>query len=361
MRILMTTDPLGGVWQYSLVLAHTLARQLDCRVALICFGQAATDPALAIPSERIELIELPYKLEWMPHSSDDVELALAEVARLADSWGADVIHSNQYCFGKLGGSRPTVVVAHSDVLSWHLCHRGSEMKLDLQMEEYRNLLRAGLSGAGTVVCPSHFVANYMKTIYSADARVIYNGLPPTLYDASMPKEHQAAVAGRLWDESKLAAVAVQAVEGLPIRLELAGPTLGPDGEASFLPSAANACYLGALSWQDTRRLFARSRFYLATSSYEPFGLAALEAALSGCVLLAADTPSYREIWGDAALFYEPRNPAALRNALMQLLGNDAGVEKLPQAARGRALERYTSDRMAREYYRLYEHLLTGEG
>lgn len=353
---MMTTDPVGGVWQYSLALASTLAEQWHCRVALVCLGRtAATDPQLPVPAERIELVELPHKLEWMPDSSRDVEKALQEVARLANSWKADILHSNQFCFGKLGRDLPTVVVAHSDVLSWHRWHRGTEVELDRQLGAYRDLVSAGLAGAGAVVCPSEFAASCLKSTYGSASKVIYNGLPPGLF-RSGPKEQLAAVAGRLWDESKMADVAVRAVDGLPIQLELAGPTIGPNGEESHLPGATNARYIGAISWQDTRRLLARARFYLATSSYEPFGLAALEAALSGCALVAANTPSYREIWGDSAVYYEPGSADGLRSALAALLVDDARVEALASAAMDRALARYTADRMAAEYRTLYTHV-----
>ncbi len=101
----------------------------------------------------------------------------------------------------------------------------------------------------------------------------------------------------------------------------------------------------------------RSRYYLATSSYEPFGLAALEAALSGCALLAAGTPSYREVWGDDALYYRPGDAADLREKLAHLIRAPEEAHRLGLAAQQRALARYTADRMADDYYELYGKLL----
>ena len=43
--------------------------------------------------------------------------------------------------------------------------------------------------------------------------------------------------------------------------------------------------------------------YAATARYEPFGMEVLEAALSRCAIIANDIPSFREIWGDDAIYF----------------------------------------------------------
>ncbi len=359
MRVLMTTDAVGGVWQYSLALARGLTERAGCDVMLVCFGlPREEDLRDALPSDSVELHTLPLRLEWMPDSEGDVRAALEAVDRLTTLWHADLVHSNQYCFGLLGTSVPKLVAAHSDVLGWLAWHRGqppgslSGVELDEGINRYRSLVAAGLEGATAVVCPSHFMANSLASAYGCRSLVIHNGLWPNLYGPPR-KENAAMMAGRLWDEAKGAATAIRAVDGLPLELLLAGPPTGPSGEATLLPPAPNVRHLGALSWKDTRRALARSTFYLAASTYEPFGLAALEAALSGCVLLASDIPSYREIWGDAALYCPCGDPASLRATLATLLESPDWIATLAQAARDRALERYTADRMADRYWDLY--------
>ena len=63
--------------------------------------------------------------------------------------------------------------------------------------------------------------------------------------------------------------------------------------------------LGRLSAGELADWYARAAIYALPARYEPFGLSALEAALSGCALVLGDIPSLREIWGDAALFVPP--------------------------------------------------------
>ncbi len=100
MRVLMTTDAVGGVWQYSLALARGLVERHDCRVTLVCFGEPSEHDAVElVAGGRVELIPLRRKLEWMPDSAADVEASIEDVARLATTWRADLIHSNQFCFG----------------------------------------------------------------------------------------------------------------------------------------------------------------------------------------------------------------------------------------------------------------------
>ncbi len=366
MRVLMTTDAVGGVWQYSLALARGLVERWGCRVMLVCLGDPpAQDLVDACPQPGVELVALPLKLEWMRDGAEDVAEGLRRVARLAEEWRPDLIHSNQFCFGLLSTPIPRVVVAHSDVLSWRVWHRGDvrlpgaladQLEADLPLRAYRDLVAAGLAGASAVVCPSHFMSRSLLEIYGVQSTVLYNGLWPDLY-ASGPKENVALVAGRLWDEAKGAATAVRAVEGLPLELQLLGPTEGPTGERAYLPAAGNARYLGSLGWRETRALVARARLYLATSSYEPFGLAALESALSGCALVAADTPAYREVWGDAALYYRSKDHDHLRRQLLALLGAPQRVDQLAGVARERALKMYTADRMTDGYHALYRSLV----
>ncbi len=356
MRVLMTTDAVGGVWQYSLALARGLVELHGCRVMLVCLGRPSErDLAESIPGGGVEMVSLDVRLEWMPDSAGDVRRGLEEVASLAASWRPDLIHSNQFCFGLLECSVPKVVVGHSDLLGWMAWHRGTSTPDDAGLEAYRTLVMEGLSGASAVVCPSNFAARTLEQIYGRPATVIYNGLWPDQYRPCQAG-NTAVVAGRLWDESKRAATAVEAVEGLPIELLLIGATVGPTGETARLPSAPNARYLGKLDWAGTRATIAGARFYLATSTYEPFGLAALEGAFCGCVLLANDTPAYREIWGDAAFYYRRDDAQELRRLLLDLLRHPGEVEKFARAARQRALARFSADRMACEYYRLYESL-----
>ena len=64
-----------------------------------------------------------------------------------------------------------------------------------------------------------------------------------------------------------------------------------------------------------RALYSRAAIYAATARYDPLGMAPLEAAFSRCAIVANDIPSFREVWGDAALYFRTNNAASLSEML----------------------------------------------
>nr|WP_316566429.1 glycosyltransferase [Myxococcus sp. MxC21-1] len=100
---------------------------------------------------------------------------------------------------------------------------------------------------------------------------------------------------------------------------------------------------------------ARAAIYAMPVRYEPFGLSALEAALSGCALVLGDIPSLREVWADAAVFVHPEDLDGLTRALRGLLEDGAHRERMAAKARARALT-WNPRRMAEDYLRLYATL-----
>jgi glycosyltransferase involved in cell wall biosynthesis len=99
-----------------------------------------------------------------------------------------------------------------------------------------------------------------------------------------------------------------------------------------------------------------SRIYLSAARYDPFGLLPLQAALAGCALLLSDIPSYQEVWGDAAVFFQPDE---LRDRWQRLLDDDKECTRLAAKARQRALERYSAATMAERYLAVYARVAAG--
>jgi glycosyltransferase involved in cell wall biosynthesis len=101
---------------------------------------------------------------------------------------------------------------------------------------------------------------------------------------------------------------------------------------------------------------ARASVYCLPARYEPFGLSALEAAMSGCALVLGDTPSLREIWGRNAIFVPPDDHETLVLVLNALATDSTLREKMAARAarRGGLFDAYT---MAQSYQQLYRHML----
>ncbi len=356
MRILLTTDTVGGVWTFTQELAVELLRRGHC-VALLSFGRApsaaqttACKQLRSCYGERFRYQASAIPLEWMENNEGAYRDGLPALLALAGSFRADIVHSSQFCFGDLPLSMPVVVTAHSDVLSWAAACRPQGLEPSAWLARYRALVERGLEGASAVVAPTRWMSARLCALYGllSAPEIILNGrsVLPT-YGGS--RHLQAVSVGRFWDEAKNLALLTEVKSTIPI--VVAGEQRFEASEA--VADAGNLIFLGPLAERKVLELFCTSSLYLAPSRYEPFGLAPLEAAQCGCALLLNDLPSFREIWGDAALYFDD----AL--SLGRLL-TDLSPRSL-QETQGRSQKRarqLTATRMAEQYESLYRRLLT---
>ena len=359
MRVLLTTDTVGGVWMFTRDLAAELLDRGHA-VALVSFGRMpSADQALWCEHTQTTYPEsflyepsaLP--LEWMK----DNALAYSEAAPLLHSlierFAPDIVHSSQFCFGCLPLPPHTamVVTAHSDVLSWASVCRPGGLVASPWLTQYTALVEAGLAAADAVIAPTEWMLAALHENFALPSRtgVILNGrsLPPA---EPVEPTLQAVSVGRLWDEAKNLALLTRITPPFPIYI--AGEQQHEDSAAPQELGALLA--LGALDEHALHVLFRASSLYLIPSLYEPFGLAPLEAALCGCALISNDLPSLREIWGDAALYF--RGEANLVALLEALKASPDRLARARERAHQRALE-LTRARMADAYLALYADLL----
>lgn len=350
-RVLMTADSVGGVWTYAIDLAAALGRR-GLRVLLAALGPSPTAAqrrqAAAVPG--LELIELPGRLEWMADAEADLERQGRDLLKLERRFRPDVVQVNGYAHGALPWSSPTVVVAHSCVWSWWRAVRGGDPPAE--WDGYRARVRRGLDAAGLVVAPSKAFLLEVQHLYRPRpaAVVVHNGRDLGLFAPAARKEPFVLGAGRLWDDSKNLA-AVTAIAGdLPWPVHVAGALVGPDGTVR---EAGAAHALGHLDPPHLAEWMGRAAVFAAPARYEPFGLTALEAALSGCALVLGDIPTQREIWADAAVFVPPDDLAALRREIEALIADADRRAMLAERARVRA-HSFSAEAMAHGYRSVYE-------
>lgn len=357
MKLLMTTDTVGGVWTYAIELAQALEPH-DVEVLLATMGapvnvdQRRQADALA----KVRLFESDYKLEWMQDPWQDVRRAGEWLLDLEQAHQPDVVHLNGFCHGALPWSAPVLVVGHSCVCSWWQAVKNEPAPSE--WNEYRNAVGAGLRAADMVAAPSAAMLAALRRLYGPlpPSRVIYNGRDAARYRPAA-KEPFVLTAGRLWDEAKNLSALQQVAPRLPWPVYVAGDHAGPDGAA--IPTAA-VQPLGRLDATQLAGWMSRAAIYALPARYEPFGLSALEAALSGCALALGDIDSLREIWADAALFVPPDDAEALERALLRLIDSKSLCERMAEKALTHAA-RYTAARMAQAYVQTYRDLLDVKG
>lgn len=354
MLVLMTTDCIGGVWNYSVRLAEAL-QEYGVQTALATMGPAPSE------SQRrdvrrlsgVQLYESTFKLEWMQDPWDDVDRAGQWLLRLEESLKPDVVHLNNYAHGALPWSSPVLVVGHSCVCSWFEAVRRCAPTPD--WEEYRLRVRRGLARADLVTAPTAAALDALRRHHGPfrSAGAIYNGFDGAAGPAPR-SEDVVLCAGRLWDPAKNIATLDRAAKGIRLPVVAAGAIDGPDGQRIDLE---NIRHLGHLDQAGLRQWYRRAAVFVLPSFYEPFGLAALEAAQAGCSLVLSEIPLLKEVWEDAAVFVPPDNHEALASAVNRLL-DDAGLRRRYGALARRTAGRYTLSRMAEDDHRTYT-LLTG--
>ena len=326
-------------------------------MALVSFGRAASiaqraecEELAAHWGERFWYISSELPLEWMQENAHCFEDGAEILRRTAQEFGAELLHANQFCYGAAGLNIPTVVTAHSDVLSWARACRNQRLDDSEWLRQYCALVQRGLDEADAVAAPTEWMLRALAENFCLpeDKRVIANGRSIPVFDTGA-RVLRAVTVGRLWDEAK--DVAVLGTVQSPMPLVVAGET-ECNGTRAVAPEGVELC--GALCEEEVLRFLAASAVYVCTSRYEPFGLAPLEAALCGCALVAREIASLREVWGGAALYFS--NARELSDVLTRLAKMPELLSEAQRRA-GRRARRYTRRKMTEGYRALYAQLL----
>ena len=323
MRLLITTDTVGGVWTYSGDLARGMLER-GAVLLLVSVGRAPDEGQQAWLAETsrewpetFQTLHVNGALEWMEDGADAFARSEEEMLSICSNFGPDLLHCNQFCYGALplprgGRPVPKVVVAHSDVLSWWRARYGKPMPGSAWRSAYIRQVEAGLAGADLVVAPSEASLHDLRESFrfASRTRVIPNGrttASSALSDMDLlaGKRLRAMTCGRTWDEGKNVGL-LERVKVCPLPVLIAGErSLPAAGVASTVRDTAyeeSRC-IGPLSPDAIEELMRTCAIYVVTSRYEPFGLAAVEAALAGCAVVASALASLREVWGDVAMFF----------------------------------------------------------
>jgi glycosyltransferase involved in cell wall biosynthesis len=239
---------------------------------------------------------------------------LADFVRAARLVDADLLHAHWLSAGWVAArtGKPYVVQV------W-----GTDVELARRMP---GLARRVLREARLVIAASSALADQARQLGALDVRVIPSGvdLPLTVGEERDPPE--VLYAGRLSPEKGVLEL-LEAASGLNLVIAGDGPLRDRVPQArGFVPAA------------ELHRLYARAAIVACPSHREGFGVACLEAMAHGRPVVATSVGGLRDLVvdGETGLVVPPRDPAALRAALEQLLGDKHLRHRLGVAGRERA-------------------------
>jgi glycosyltransferase involved in cell wall biosynthesis len=195
------------------------------------------------------------------------------------------------------------------------------------------LARRVLRGAGLVIAASNELAESARALGAREVRVIPSGvdLPAHVGEEAEPPE--VLYAGRLSPEKGVLEL-VEAADGLNLVVAGDGPLRARvPGARGFVPH------------DELQRLYARAAVVACPSRREGFGVACLEAMAHGRPVVATAVGGLRDLVvdGETGIVVPPRDPAALRTALTQLLGDRDLRRRLGSAGRERARSGFSWD------------------
>jgi glycosyltransferase involved in cell wall biosynthesis len=365
-HVLVTADSLSGSWTYARELVTGLVTR-GVRVTLVSFGE------IPLPEQTTWMDHLhgldyhptAFRLEWMQEAEEDLPESSAFLFELVQELRPDVLHLNQFCYGNLPVDIPRVVMAHGDMITRAQALDDRTPRSGMPLKWYRDTIRLGIEGADAVVAPSEWMLDRIRTCYTRPRReaVIYPGRNPIFFNPYVSKDDCVLAVGRLVDAGKQISLLTQHVHPLPVCIVGAEqtvplPRIPIRADVKVATDETSVAIRGPQTESQLRALYSRASIYAATARYEPLGMPALEAAFSRCAIVANDIPTYRELWGDAALYFRTNDAASLAENIRLLNSDRAMCRAYAELAYTRARERFTTKRMIDEYLQLYRSLVS---
>ena len=320
-----------------------------------------------------------HQVESMTYPLFDAPLTtLAEASKLAEvieEYDIEVIHAH-YAIPHAAAAvmardmvhtRPKPVV----VTTLH----GTDVTLVGLDRAYLRTTQYSIERSDVVTAVSQYLADYTRTEMgvSRDIMVVPNAVDHTRFSPQGSPELRQRYAHP--DEKLVVHVSnfrpvkrvedvirtfARVAEGVGARLLMIGD--GPERQSALelaaeLDIGGRVSFLG--SFPRIEDVLAISDLFLLPSVKESFGLAALEAMASGVPVVASRIGGLPEVVedGETGFLCEPKDVAAMADATLKLLMNDDLHKRMSDAARSRAVNCFSEEKVVPLYTRAYERAL----
>lgn len=221
-----------------------------------------------------------------------------------------------------------------------------------RLRTLERLARLGVRHARRVIVPSRAAATAIGACLGLDPSgwaVVPHGISPELFPVEGPKvesEVPYLFVPCVPERHKNLAVAIRGLAAFadePLELWIAGAS-GIDPHHIFelerlareLDVEGRVRFLGAVPYDRMAAYYRGALAMVFPSFIETFGHPILEAMRLRTPVLAADIPAFRELAGDAALYFQPENPEELARGIRELRKDEAASSRRREAGFARA-------------------------
>ncbi len=124
-------------------------------------------------------------------------------------------------------------------------------------------------------------------------------------------------------------------------------------KVSDLTIAQYVLFTGFVSESELGQYYKNAIATIQPALMEGFGLTGLEAMQSNCLVLASDIPSLKEIYGDAALYFNPLAVESMRATILEVLKERKKFQPFIEKGRKRIAD-FSWEKMAKQTMKIYE-------
>ena len=288
---------------------------------------------------------------------------LLYIIRLVQSLKPDLIHAH-FIFpdGLLArwvssiNETPFLITAHGTDVPGFNPHRARRAHT-LLAPIWRNTTRR----ARTIVCPSDRIRKLvLRQVPETDTTVVPNGFEPTRFRI-VKKKNIILVATRILERKGIQYL-FNALEDLDLSWEIIIAGDGP--YLPVLKKKANVikAKVRFTGWLDhdsaeLSDLFETSSIFVFPSDSENFPICLLEAMASGNAIITSSSSGCEEVTGSTAWIVPPKDPGAIRKALLELTENDELRKQMGNQARKRLEQRFSWSVVADQYRSVYRRFV----
>lgn len=264
------------------------------------------------------------------------------------------------------------------VATIHATEAGRNSGIHNQDQKYVNDTEWMLTyEASEVIVNSKFMRNDLQRLFGLPyekINVVSNGINTTVYNGlerdydfrrqyAMDNEKIILFMGRLVFEKgvqHLVSAMPKILEGYhDTKLVIAGKggmtdTLKAQVETMGLSN--KVCFAGYLNAKQVSKMYKCADISVFPSTYEPFGIVALEAMLAGTPTVVSDVGGLNEIveHGVDGMKSYAGNPNSLADSILELLLNPALCDKITKKAKQKVKNEYNWAKIAQDTYFTYE-------